>query len=156
MATLDVVATELAGLGRRLDAGTERFVRVLVLAIDRNLVLGSAVDTGRFRSNWMVRIGGPWRRVIAPYAPLPRGKDPSKFGERANAAAAMASASARIAPYKGRKQVWISNNVVYAYRLTHESHSLQMPGGRNWLLPRVTAGVLEARRAAGDVLKLGP
>ena len=57
MATFEEMAVLIAQLGVNIEIGMTRLVRKVAILIDQGLVFGSPVDTGRFRSNWLVKIG---------------------------------------------------------------------------------------------------
>ena len=86
--------------------------------------MGTPVDTGRARSNWIVQVGSAPSGVIEAYAEGSRlGRD-----ESSNAAAALAQGEAAIANYVGGRgqAIHITNNVPYIGRL-NEGYSAQAP-----------------------------
>lgn len=109
--------------------GVNLTVQAAALAIDQALVLATPVDTGRARSNWLVSLGGPRAQEIGPYAPLPQGTDPEKFGERENAQAAINQGQSEIEKRKPDDfgvSIFISNNVQYI-GLLNDGFSAQAP-----------------------------
>lgn len=87
-------------------------VRRAALAVDRDLVLSTPVDTGRARSNWLVGVNAPVRAEREP----------------TGTAEAIEAARATIAAAPDRAEIWISNNLPYIGRL-NQGHSAQAPAG---------------------------
>ena len=92
-------------IGRNLP----KLMQKVALAVHREVVLGTPVDTGKARSNWQVSVGVPAPHTIPPYAPG------SKLGlaEAANAQAALAQGVSALAGYGSPTTIWITNNVHY-------------------------------------------
>lgn len=80
----------------------------IVLNIHRDLVFGSAVDTGRYQNNHIINVGAPASR---PRNTIGESKQP-----------AIARGFAELVGAKGRPYaaVWISNNLPYARKLEFE------------------------------------
>jgi hypothetical protein len=85
-------------------------VKETALAVDRNLVLATPVDTGRARSNWVVSFSSPDFDIQEP----------------TSAEAAILQASLKINQRKENQDIYISNNVKYIGRL-NEGYSAQAP-----------------------------
>lgn len=96
-----------------------KFIRKIALDLLKKLTMKSPVDTGRFRANWMVGIGGADEATVDTEEKLPHGS-PSP--------SAMARALGVVSEYKTLKQIHISNNLPYAAALEH-GHSMQAPLG---------------------------
>lgn len=106
--------------GNNLARGADRLVRKVALAADQVVVVGTPVDTGRARSNWIAQVGGPATGVISAYAP----------GE-ASTQAAISQASGVIAGYVGgptSPAIHITNNLPYIQKL-NDGYSAQAPAG---------------------------
>jgi len=103
-----------------------KVVRKVALAADQALVLGTPVDTGRARSNWIVSLGSEVTTPIEPYAPLAPGTDPGKLSETANAQAALAQGREAVANHQAEQAIHITNNVDYIQPL-NEGSSSQAP-----------------------------
>lgn len=88
-----------------------QFIRKIALELLKKVTMKSPVDTGRFRANWMVGIGGA---------------DETAIDSTVNDA--MMRGSVVLAGYKSLKQIHISNNLPYAAALEH-GHSQQAPLG---------------------------
>ena len=88
-----------------------QFVRKIALELLKKVTMKSPVDTGRFRANWMVGIGGA---------------DETTTDSTVNDA--MMRGSIVLTGYKNLKQIHISNNLPYAAALEH-GHSMQAPLG---------------------------
>ena len=109
--------------GRQVTDNMSRAVRRVALAVDQAVVLGTPVDTGYARSNWLVSIGEPREEPLeGPYAP---GRKLGK-GETKNAQAALAQGQQAIDQQDPGQDIWISNNVDYIGRL-NEGSSEQAP-----------------------------
>ena len=103
----------------------DKAVRMAALAADQAVVLGTPVDKGRARSNWIVSLGAPSRTTVDPHVP---GEGGSTAG--ANANAALAQGAAVIGGYSGliHGSIAISNNLPYIGRL-NTGYSKQAPAG---------------------------
>jgi len=90
-----------------IEEDVEKLSNVIVLNIHRNLVFGSAVDTGRYRGNHVISIN---RKTTQPINFL--SKTPQS---------AVSDGFQRLAKGKGKpfRIVWIANNVPYAMHLEH-------------------------------------
>ena len=88
-----------------------QFIRKIALELLKKVTMKSPVDTGRFRANWMVGIGGA---------------DETTTESTVNDA--MMRGSIVLTGYKTLKQIHISNNLPYAAALEH-GHSQQAPLG---------------------------
>ncbi len=88
-----------------------KFIRKIALELLKKVTMKSPVDTGRFRANWMVGIGGA---------------DETTTENTVNDA--MMRGSIVLTGYKTLKQIHISNNLPYAAALEH-GHSQQAPLG---------------------------
>ncbi len=88
-----------------------QFVRKIALELLKKVTMKSPVDTGRFRANWMVGIGGA---------------DETTTDSTVNDA--MMRGSIVLTAYRALKQIHISNNLPYAAALEH-GHSLRAPLG---------------------------
>ena len=87
------------------------FIRKIALELLKKVTMKSPVDTGRFRANWMVGIGGA---------------DETTTENTVNDA--MMRGSIVLTGYKTLKQIHISNNLPYAAALEH-GRSMQAPLG---------------------------
>jgi hypothetical protein len=94
--------------------------------------MGTPVDTGRARSNWIAQIGSAPDTVIDAYVPGSLGDT-----EAANTQAALDQAEAVIKNYKGGQEIHITNNLPYIQRL-NDGWSSQAPANF------VEQGVMEA------------
>ena len=88
-----------------------QFIRKIALELLKKVTMKSPVDTGRFRANWMVGIGGA---------------DETTTNSTVNDA--MMRGSIVLTAYRALKQIHISNNLPYAAALEH-GHSQQAPLG---------------------------
>jgi hypothetical protein len=110
--------------GRQIEANANLIKRKVALIADRELVLGTPVDTGRARSNWLVSLQSPISDAREPYFPGSRlGR-----GERANAQAAIDQAMSKIGVAAPGQTIFIANNVKYI-GLLNEGWSAQAPAG---------------------------
>ena len=88
-----------------------QFIRKIALELLKKVTMKSPVDTGRFRANWMVGIGGA---------------DETTTDSTVNDA--MMRGSIVLTAYRDLKQIHLSNNLTYAAGLEH-GHSMQAPLG---------------------------
>lgn len=101
----------------RFEANAQKMIQDAALAALEILVLGTRVDTGMARSNWVVTNDSPSIGTIDPYYPYPKhsGADGQGIGERANAASALAEGVAVIDSFRigVDPDLFITNNVRY-------------------------------------------
>lgn len=90
----DQVANFASGTKKEID----RRVRGVTLALFRGVILGSPVDTGRFRGNWQTSVGAPAEGALEAV-------DPSGSAAIANVIANMGGAGS---------QTWMTNNLPYS------------------------------------------
>jgi hypothetical protein len=95
-----------------VEVNVDRVVQETALAVDRELVVSTPVDTGRARSNWQVGAN------IAPTGTL----EPSDLG------APIAQAERAVAVRQPGQNIYIVNNLPYIVPL-NEGHSAQAPAG---------------------------
>lgn len=88
-----------------------KFIRKIALDLLRKVTMKSPVDTGRFRANWMVGVGGA---------------DETTTDSTVNDA--MMRGAIILSAYRDLKQIHLSNNLPYAAALEH-GHSMQAPLG---------------------------
>jgi hypothetical protein len=106
-----------------VDERVNGIFRKVALVIDQTLVLGTPVDTGRARSNWLVQINHEATTPVEPYVPGEK-----RSTEAANTQAALNHASRVVAERKRGQKIYISNNVDYIGKLNAGS-SRQAPAG---------------------------
>lgn len=123
MATPEQFARRISQLGERVVRETDRIVRRSALAADQAVVIGTPVDTGRAKSNWLVAIDAPARTTIPAYDPGEKG---STSGS--NTSAALAQGRIAIRGYQGgiNRAIAISNNLDYIGEL-NDGSSRQAP-----------------------------
>lgn len=101
----------------RLEANMEGVIKDAATAALEVLVLGTRVDTGKARSNWIVTKDAANSGEIAAYEPYPKGSKGAGQGiaERANAATALAEGMAVISSFRMGldPDLFITNNVRY-------------------------------------------
>lgn len=130
----------------RIGREANRVKREVALAVDQALVLGTPVDTGTARSNWIVSLGQSTDQVRPAYAPTQKGG----INESANARAAIAQGKAKIAQSREEESVHITNNTDYIGDL-NEGKSPQAPA--MFVEDAINAGTQVARRAKIDTSK---
>ena len=108
-------SVDISAFCRRAQVNQDIVVRKITFELFSAVISRSPVDSGRFRSNWVVQSGSPSATV--DYAK----RDPS--GAAATAQAAVVTASVRAGDV-----VYMSNNLPYAQRLEY-GYSKQAPGG---------------------------
>lgn len=113
----------------------DELTRKVALAIDQAIVMGTPVDTGRARSNWIVQLDDAPDTVIPPYSP---GEAGSTSG--ANTQAALDQGQRTIQGYTTGRVIHIVNNLPYIQRL-NDGWSRQAPAHY------VEKATLEAARA---------
>jgi hypothetical protein len=113
--------TRIAG---NVVANSDAAWRKVALAIHSAVVIATPVDTGRARSNWVVRVGQPYGGRLDPYVPGEKGSTASQNADRAleQGRQAIASATAQ------QRVIYITNNLDYIDAL-NKGHSAQAPAG---------------------------
>ncbi len=122
-------------LARNVDQG----VKQAALAVDQAVVLGTPVDTGLARSNWLVTRVAPRQGTINAYSPGER----LGIGEQQNAAGALAQGQAAVRSRRPGEDIIIQNNVEYI-GLLNDGSSQQAPA--NFVATAVMAGISAVRR----------
>ena len=107
-------AQQVKAFGNRASSDMVLVVRKIALEMFQRVILRSPVDTGRFRGNWQVRVGG----VATGTLQL---DDPS-------GAAAVSSAQAAALGLQPGQSISLVNNLPYAQRLEN-GYSAQAPAG---------------------------
>lgn len=101
----------------RFEANAENMIKEAALSALEVLVLGTRVDTGKARSNWIVSKDAATSDLIDAYSPYPKGSKAAGQGiaERANAATALAEGMAVISSFRMGldADLFITNNVRY-------------------------------------------
>ena len=123
MADLEQFSVRIRDIGKQLPQRVSTLRRKTALVVDRELVMSTAVDTGRARSNWVVQVGQPSREELPPYVPGESGSSST-----ANAQGAISQARAELSLDPGDKDIYISNNLPYIQRL-NTGWSAQSPAG---------------------------
>lgn len=108
-------ALDLSRLVEKAQGKTEVAIRKVMLETFSRVVLKSPVDTGRFRSNWFVGVGGINGETTEQH-------DPS--GSRT---LGRISADVLSAPIDGRS-IYLTNSLPYSIRLEN-GYSKQAPAG---------------------------
>lgn len=135
--------------GANVEREGNRVKREVALAVDQAVVVGTPVDTGTARSNWIVSLGHATDRVIPAYAPTTKGG----IGETANARAALAQGEDKIKQSRPEEAVHITNNVEYIEPL-NQGHSAQAPA--MFVEAAVDAGAQAVRGARINTGRSGP
>lgn len=100
-------ATELKEITLKANAATDKTIRATTLALFREVIYRTPVDTGRLKGNWQTSVGTPANGVIDR-------KDPT-------GALAFAEAAAQIG---GMGSVtYLANNLPYAHRIEYDGWS---------------------------------
>jgi hypothetical protein len=123
------------------------FVGSIVTSIQYEVVRRTPIDTGRARSNFVVRLNSPFRltyKAYSPYRSRYRGGSGGTMGEAANLQQAVAQAQGVMARRKPDDTVYITNNLPYIARL-NDGYSKLAP--RNYVRAGVAAGVASAARS---------
>lgn len=105
---------QLENFAEKAGAKAEVAVRKVALEVYSSVVLKSPVDTGRFRGNWNISMGG-FDRTVNP-------DSLDKTGTKG-----INTAAVTISRYQGGK-IFISNNLPYSRRLEN-GYSKQAPAG---------------------------
>ena len=124
---LDEFSQRIKEIAISVGKNVNKTVHQVALLAVREVVLGTPVDTGKARSNWLVKLGSPDRRVIEPLAP-----------GAASSQSALDHAQSVIA-VRINEDIYISNNVDYIGKL-NDGTSAQAPPGY------VQSAVLRAAR----------
>lgn len=121
MPSLNDFSRRITVRGRGIAERSDQLVRKVALAADQAVVMGTPVDTGRARSNWIAQIGVAPSQTIDAYAP---GEAGSTAG--ANTQNAIDQAESVISGYNYGEEIHLTNNLPYIQRL-NDGHSAQAP-----------------------------
>jgi len=110
-------------LSRQIPERIAKRTNKLALAVQRELVMTTPVDTGQAISNWTLTLGSPTTGVYSPYAPGEHGST-----RQLNIGAAYSQAMYAIGDRKPGQVIWISNPLHYIGLLNLGS-SAQAPSG---------------------------
>ena len=106
-----------------LPGAISRLKRKVAIAVDREAIFSTPVDTGNARSNWIITIGTPTSKERKPFFPGAR----LGLNENANGQAALNAGLAALAkPVGPGVEIYIQNNVPYIETLNSGS-SAQAP-----------------------------
>lgn len=130
----------------RLEANMEQVVKDAALAALEIMVLGTTVDTGKARSNWIVTKDSPFVGDYPPFYPYPKGSRGGGQGieERQNATAVLAEGMSIINSFRlgVDPDLFITNNVRYLRYI------------EDGAISRVTAEAADAARVVIRTAKL--
>ena len=122
-------------VSRAIEGGAHNLVRMAAVVCDAAVVLGTPVDTGRARANWLASIGAP---KTDPVLEFDRG------GQKT-----IAAAQTVIADYDGEGEgIFLANNVAYIMPLEN-GHSDQAPFG----MAKHAVAAAEAAVKKGKILE---
>ena len=123
----------VAGVPQKMS----KLLRRTAFSIMRDLVMGSPVDTGRFRASWFIGIGRPDRRVMPPRAQIGRQRTSNaalnsfiRLGNSSGAESLDRLSVLSPQTVTGHQPIIISNNLPYGPALA-DGHSGQAP--RGWI-----------------------
>lgn len=108
-------ADQLRAFADKAKVDLETVVRKAVVDLQGGVVLRSPVDTGRFRSNWMVGIGSKNSDTVAT--------------EDKSGAASLGRVEPSMNTWKPGLSIFLTNSLPYAHRLEYDAWSQQAPGG---------------------------
>lgn len=115
MATFRVFAQNMARTADTINRNATIILRRTALAADQAVVIGTPVDTGRARSNWLTNIGSAREDTVETLGP-------------SALAASIAAAASVIGRAKQGDAIHITNNLPYIQPL-NEGHSQQASAG---------------------------
>jgi hypothetical protein len=115
----------------------EAMARRVAFAIDRQVVMMSPVDTGRFRANWQVSLNVEAGGTVE-HVPGVGGSSTAQ-----NTQKALDQLGKVTKDYQLGDSIYIVNNVVYGPRL-NDGHSKQAP--KNFVQIAAQAGIAAAKR----------
>jgi len=140
VASLNDFTRRIRARANQIGSNVTRTVRRVAISADAAVVLGTPVDTGRARSNWIVQLNSAADEVIRAYSPGDLGST-----EAQNPQAALDQAEAVISNYQGGQnvEIHITNNLPYIQRL-NDGYSAQAPA--NFVEEAIQAAVAASRR----------
>lgn len=117
-------SADLTKFLRHTDGNIDKATRMAVVLVAQGTVMGSPVDTGRFRSNWQFG-------MVVPQGTLD--------SVDSSGAATIARMAGQVTSLKAGGEVWVVNNLPYGGKLEY-GYSQQAPYG----MVRVTLANLPA------------
>jgi hypothetical protein len=142
MAGLEDFAHRIREVAVRVEGRVGEAVRECAVDVATSVIEETPVDTGRARSNWIVRIDAPAVGTSSARVPGSAGSTAD-----ANTRAAIEAASGVIRQFDvGKNQsIHVTNNLAYMGRL-NSGHSRQAPVG--FVMIAVLAGLRRLRKAS--------
>lgn len=134
--TLRNLADRMDALADNIDGAANEVKKEVAVAVVKNLISVTPVDTSRALSNWIAENGRSHNYSILPHVKGEHGST-----RAASMSAALADAMAAIARAKPGVPIFITNNLRYI-RALNNGHSQQAPAGF------VERGVLIGRKTA--------
>lgn len=122
-------ASEVNAWIAKTNTKTETVVRKIAVDVFGRVIMMSPVDTGRFRGNWQVAIGGPASGTL---------ETTDKSGS-----ATLSEAQTKALSMKVGDVIYMVNNLPYALRLEY-GHSGQAPSGMVRIVAAQFSGIVEA------------
>jgi len=140
VANLNEFPRRIRARASQVGSNVTKTVRRVAITADAAVVLGTPVDTGRAKSNWIVQLNAPAEEVIDAYSP---GEAGSTEGQ--NVQAALDQGEAVISRYQSGEgvEIHITNNLPYIQRL-NDGYSDQAPA--NFVEEAILEAVAAARR----------
>lgn len=121
---LRYLANVMPKYAKAIENDVNDFTKEVAQEVQYRVAANTPVDTGKARSNWVMRIGAPFSFVYNAFSPgVKLGR-----GETANLSAVRRQGAAVAATYKTGSSIYISNNVPYIGRLNN-GYSQQSPSG---------------------------
>ena len=115
----------------------ENMARRVAFAVDRQVVMMSPVDTGRFRANWQVSLNVEASGTVE-HAPGVGGSTTAQ-----NTQKALDQLDKVMKGFELGNDIYVVNNIVYGPRL-NDGHSRQAP--KNFVRIAAMAGIAAAKR----------
>lgn len=133
------LSRQMYKIAKAVEEDVNDFVKMVAADTHEQIVERTPVDVGTARSNWIARIGVPWRYVYRAFAP---GSHLGR-GERGNLSGAVRQARAVISRRKPEQTIYITNNLPYITRL-NSGYSRQSPAG--FVQSGILVGISAARQ----------
>ncbi len=106
---------QMETFAKKASMSVSKTIRGTSIALFRDVILASPVDTGRFRANWMTSGASPDTSV-------------TKHTDKSGGAAVTVMANF-VDGARGKLEFTLSNNLPYAHALEYVNHSDQAPNG---------------------------
>lgn len=123
MASLRELSKRMKNASQAVRSNADKLVMEVAATVLENVVSDTPVDTGRARSNWIVKLGSSATETRPPFVPGEKGSTGDD-----NIIAALAMGEPTLEAYRSGQAIHITNNLDYIGELNDGSSNQAPPG----------------------------